>query len=161
MNTYNFSLVISQPTMNFDEAADKLFEAGCDDGTFGISNGLYEIEFDREANSFEEAIRSAISDVKKAKIGSRILRVTPDDLVNANEIAERSGKTRQAVALWRHGERGSGFPPIKAIVGKSPVWSWFFVSKWLCERGDIAQAVVESAKVIAQIDHEIEISSEC
>ncbi len=56
-----------------EEIADRLFEAGCDDGTPGTCNGVFSIDFHREANSLEEAIRSAIANVKSA--GYRIERV--------------------------------------------------------------------------------------
>ena len=111
MKTYNFSLLISPPTVDEETAADRLYAGGCDDGLFSVSGGIYEVEFDREASSLVDAVRSAMSDVNEAEIGARVVRVVPDDLVNANVIAERSGKTRQAVSLWIRGERGTGFPP--------------------------------------------------
>ena len=49
-----------------EEIADELFEAGCDDGTPGTCNSVFSIYFHRESNSLEEAIRSAISNVKSA-----------------------------------------------------------------------------------------------
>ncbi len=100
MGSYNFSLLISHPTVDEDTAADMLYRAGCDDALYSVSGGLHEVEFDREAPSFQSAILSAIKDVKQAGVGSRVFRVLPDDLVNAKAIAERSGKTRQAVRFW-------------------------------------------------------------
>jgi hypothetical protein len=49
-----------------EEIADELFEAGCDDGTPGTCNGVFSIDFHREANSIEEATRSASAKVKSA-----------------------------------------------------------------------------------------------
>ncbi len=49
-----------------EELADALFEAGCDDSTPGVFFGVPHIDFDREADSLEAAIRSAIADVQKA-----------------------------------------------------------------------------------------------
>lgn len=160
MSSYSFSLVITPPNVDEEVVVNKLFEGGCDDGTFSVSGGLYEIEFDREAESLRDAVTSAISDVNKAGIGSRVVRVVPDDLVNANAIAERLGKTRQAVRYWTIGERGEGFPSPKAVVGKSPVWSWLSVAQWLRRRGELNAGDVETARVIAEVNREIEAASE-
>lgn len=46
--------------------ADELFEAGCEDGTPGTCNGVFAIDFHREANSIEAALRSASANVKAA-----------------------------------------------------------------------------------------------
>jgi hypothetical protein len=160
MDTFNFSLVITPPTVDEETAADRLYGGGCDDALFSVSGGVYEVEFDRESRSFEEAVLTAIKDVNTAGIGARVRRVVPDDLVNANAIAERSGKTRQAVRLWHLGERGEGFPAPKAIVGQSPVWSWVDVASWLHRRGEIGADEVEIAMVIAKINKEIEATAE-
>ena len=159
MPTYNFSLLISRPTVDEDTAADKLYGGGCDDALFTVSGGVYEVEFDREAPSLKEAVQSAIQAIKQSGIGSHVLRVVPDDLVNANTIAERSGKTRQAVGLWIRGERGKGFPYLQAKVGQSPVWSWTKVAEWLHERGEIESGAVENAKVLVEINRAISLES--
>ncbi len=49
-----------------DEAANRLFEAGCDDGTFCARDGVALLHFDRNAETLEEAIRSALDDVRSA-----------------------------------------------------------------------------------------------
>jgi hypothetical protein len=159
MHTYNFSLLISSPTVDEETAADKLYGGGCDDALLSVSGGVSEVEFDREAPSLEDAVLSAIRDVNTAGIGAHVVRVVPDDLVNANAIAERSGKTRQAVRLWIRGERGRGFPPPKAKVGESPVWSWVVVAEWLRGRGEIETEVVDNATVLAEINRGIEAES--
>ena len=73
MTKYEFTLVLKGPLELTEEVADELFEAGCDDGTPGICNGVFSIDFHREANSLEEAIRSAIANVKSA--GQEVERV--------------------------------------------------------------------------------------
>ena len=66
MTKYEFTLILEEPLDLTEDIADELFEAGCDDGTPGICNGVFSIDFHREANSLEEAIRSAITNVKSA-----------------------------------------------------------------------------------------------
>jgi hypothetical protein len=160
MNTYSFSLVITRPEVDEETAADTLYAGGSDDALFSVSGGVYELVFDRESASLRKAVLSAIKDVQKAGIGSRVIRVLPDDLVNANAIAERSGKTRQAVRFWSLGERAEGFPAPIAVIGKSPVWSWLAVARWLHERGEIDDGVIKTAQVIAEINRKIEAAAE-
>ena len=66
MKTYEFDVFLKDTAEITDEQADTLFEAGCDDGTPASCNGLAWIHFDREAGSLEEAIRSAIVQVRSA-----------------------------------------------------------------------------------------------
>ena len=66
MTKYEFTLILEGALDLTEDIADELFEAGCDDGTPGICNGVFSIDFHREANSLEEAIRSAITNVKSA-----------------------------------------------------------------------------------------------
>ena len=66
MRKYEFTLILKGSLELTDEIADALFEARCDDGTPGTCNGVFSIDFHREANSLEEAIRSAIANVKSA-----------------------------------------------------------------------------------------------
>ncbi len=61
-----FTLVLGEELELTDAVADALFEAGCDDGTPGTINGIFVVDFHREADSLEEAILSAIADVRSA-----------------------------------------------------------------------------------------------
>ena len=85
MAEYNFTLILDGDVENH---LDELFEAGCDDATFGTVDGVHYADFDREASSLAEAIASAIDDVESVP-GLRVRRVEPDDLVTASEIAGR------------------------------------------------------------------------
>jgi hypothetical protein len=77
---YRFTLVLDASELT-EDLADALFQAGCDDGSPGQCNGVVTVEFDREAASLEEAIRSAIAAVNAA--GSTVSRVEiqPDQMV--------------------------------------------------------------------------------
>jgi hypothetical protein len=66
MKTYDFTLVLSAGTELTEELSETLFVAGCDDGSPGSCEGIVTIDFHREADSLEAAIRSAIADVQKA-----------------------------------------------------------------------------------------------
>jgi hypothetical protein len=49
-----------------DDQADRLFAAGCDDGTPAGCDGVAWIHFDRQAASLEEAIAAAVEQVQAA-----------------------------------------------------------------------------------------------
>jgi len=49
-----------------EEDCDRLYEAGCDDGTIVTREMKTHIAFDREASSLEQAIRSATENVRSA-----------------------------------------------------------------------------------------------
>jgi hypothetical protein len=66
MAKYQFTLILKGSPELTEEIADQLFEAGCDDGTPGTCDGEFSIDFRRTANSLEEAINSAIANVKLA-----------------------------------------------------------------------------------------------
>jgi hypothetical protein len=66
MKTYEFDLYLDRITEITDDQANRLFAAGCDDGTPVSCEGATWIHFDREAASLEEAIRSAVAQVQSA-----------------------------------------------------------------------------------------------
>jgi hypothetical protein len=66
MRVYDFTVILALGTDLTDDLANSLFEAGCDDGSPGSCEGVVSIDFHREADSLEAAIRSAIADVQKA-----------------------------------------------------------------------------------------------
>jgi len=66
MTTYRFTLQLANVSEVTDDVGNALFAAGCDDGTFGACGGQAFVEFDREATSLEEAVRSAVKNVEQA-----------------------------------------------------------------------------------------------
>jgi hypothetical protein len=66
LKTYEFDIILMEMSEVTDEQADVLFAAGCDDGTPACSNGMAWIHFDREAPSLEEAIQSAVMQIRSA-----------------------------------------------------------------------------------------------
>jgi hypothetical protein len=66
MTKYEFTLILKGSPELTEEIADDLFQAGCDDGTPGTSDGVFSIDFHRESNTLEAAINSAIGNLKSA-----------------------------------------------------------------------------------------------
>jgi hypothetical protein len=133
MTEWTFRLTLAGIALT-DEDLDVLFEAGCDDGTFSRErDGTVLGFFDREAETQEDAVLSAIQDVESAGRGARVLQVAQDDdWLNASEIAHRVGRTRQSIGLLVRGQRGpGGFPvPVARHGSPNPLWSWAEVETW-------------------------------
>jgi hypothetical protein len=66
MKTYEFDVVLKDVSELTDDQADRLFIAGCDDGTPASCQGKAWVHFDREAVSLEKAISSAVGQVQAA-----------------------------------------------------------------------------------------------
>jgi len=71
MPTFDFRLVLEQ--VEIDEAQADALYARCKDGTLVTAASVTYIDFDRQANSLDEAIRSAIADVNA--VGFHVVRV--------------------------------------------------------------------------------------
>ena len=86
MGEHQFTLVISGD-LEAEANLDALFDAGCDDATFGTVDHVGYAEFIRETPSLGEAVRSAIRQVESVP-GLRVTRIEPDDLVTMTETAK-------------------------------------------------------------------------
>ncbi len=68
-STESFSFFVGVSGIDVSEVhpyEDALLAAGCDDALILVVNGELRLDFDREAASYDEAVRSAILDVEKA-----------------------------------------------------------------------------------------------
>lgn len=89
MTTYSFTLIlggipeipaelpyhefVQRECQRMDEMGGRLHAAGCDDSTFGARGSTYFLDFDREAESLGDAVRSAIEAVETA--GLKVAKV--------------------------------------------------------------------------------------
>lgn len=81
MPIHHFTLIVDGPDLQDDAFINALFESGCDDATVGRSQGVQFLDFDREATSRSEAIRSAVADVERVA-GVRGVRETKADVIS-------------------------------------------------------------------------------
>lgn len=159
MPSYSFTLVVEGADLQNDEAQDALFEAGCDDATFGAVDGVQFAEFDREADSYAQALTSAIATIQRTIKDARVVHVEPDELVTMSEIAERIGRSRESIRLLIAGERGpGGFPsPVSHAQTRNRLWRWPDVLRWFAthyedEFGDVLVNVPENPHVTAMMN---------
>ncbi|WP_369311294.1 helix-turn-helix transcriptional regulator [Providencia rettgeri] len=153
MKSHVFTLTLSGVTADTKGLEDALFAAGCDDALICYYGKSVYLMFDREANSLDCAIETAIMDIESAQIPMRVASVD-NTLVGLSDIAKLTGLTRQAVALLKDGARGKGdFPaPVQRLSGNSPLWDWASVAVWLKDnnRLDHAFECCESAKILCK-----------
>lgn len=132
MTEFEFTLILSG---DWKPRLDALFEAGCDDATFGEVDGVPHGHFDRGAERFADALSSAIAAVEST--GLAVERVEPDDLVTTAEIAARLGRSQQSVHQLISGTRGAGDFPAPAlrasapgVKGRARLWHWPDILAW-------------------------------
>lgn len=128
MNTYNLTLLVAGIDEN---RLDDIYEAT--DGAANVEVGdrwTSRVGFDIEADAFANAVLRAIAEVESVP-GLTVVRVEPDQLVWASEIADRLDRTRQSVDQLVQGQRGpGGFPgPVSGNV-RNPLWRWAEVEAW-------------------------------
>lgn len=157
---YDFALIVDGVTELSQEVEDALFEAGCDDATLSMQYGLLYLEFSRLAASLQDAIFSAIHDVRKANIGAEVLRVDECNLVTASDIARRIGRSRQLVHQYITGQRGPGaFPPPEChLTDHKPLWAWCEVSYWLSQNDLLRPEESWNAEVVAAVNNALELA---
>jgi hypothetical protein len=76
MIVYDFTVVLKDSPELTEELSDRLYAAGCEDGTPGMCCGTTVVDFHRAGESLEAAIRSAVADVSVA--GCVVSRVEID-----------------------------------------------------------------------------------
>lgn len=135
MPNFNFTLIVEGADLQTDEAQDALFEAGCDDATFGAVDGVQFAEFDRDAGSYGQALSSAIATIRRTIQGARVVQVL-DDLVTISDIAERVDRSRESIRLLIAGRRGPGHfpPPVSFLRTRNRLWRWTDVLRWFATR---------------------------
>jgi hypothetical protein len=152
-STYSFTLILDRdPELLMDE----LYEAGCDDALFGVIDEAGYADFDREAPSMEEAIVSAIQAIDG--VGLNVVRIEPDDLVTASEIAERLGRSRESIRLLIERKRGKGdFPsPYTHMRDRNRLWRWSDVADWAGLADEVPAAqFIAAANAALELDLEL------
>ena len=160
LNMFQFTLVLDGVDENTPDLEDKLYCANCDDALINFRNGTVYLDFDREADSLENAIITAIKDVESSFVDVIVTHVAPDEFVSEADIAKRLHVKRQTVSLWVKGTRrqNMAFPkPIMKLSEKSPLWRWFDVSKWLYKNEQIKDPqLVDNALLIENINAVLE-----
>ena len=137
---------------DLDALVERLGAAGCDDALVGVGQpGRLALEFSREAGSAEEAVRTALVDVKKAIPSARLIEASPD-LVGLTDVADVVGVSRQAMRKLMLTHRATF--PMPVHEGSASIWHLAEVLDWLMTRGgyQIDVGVLDTAKVALEVN---------
>jgi hypothetical protein len=66
MKEFEFCIIASGLDPESEDFEQRFYDAGCDDATICFQKGHIVVDFTREANSLDEAIASAVRDVRAA-----------------------------------------------------------------------------------------------
>lgn len=108
--TFTLKYQLADEDRNPDALVERLGEAGCDDAVVGIGQpGWLALEFTREADDADEAVRSALVDVRRAVPSAKLIEVAPD-LVGLTDAAEIVSVSRQNMRRlsWSSNSRNCG-----------------------------------------------------
>ncbi len=150
--TFTLKYQLAEDDRTPDILVERLGEAGCDDALVGIGQpGRLALEFTREAESADAAVRSALADVRRAVPSARLIEVAPD-LVGLTDVAEMVGVSRQNMRKLMLANPGSFPAPVHE--GSASIWHLADVLTWLQARGSysLARDVLEVARVALQVN---------
>lgn len=137
---------------DLDALVEHLGAVGCDDALVGVGQpGRLALEFSRDAGSAEEAVRTALVDVKKAIPSARLIEASPD-LVGLTDVADVVGVSRQAMRKLMLTHRATF--PVPVHEGSASIWHLAEVLDWLMTRGgyQIDVGVLDIAKVALEVN---------
>jgi predicted DNA-binding transcriptional regulator AlpA len=152
---YELTFVVSDETVDDDEAVDKLRDSL--DAMLHRAGGLDLLTIAFEGDAAVNAAFRAITAISSVAPKIRIHRLDRD-LVGIPEIAERAERTRQNVTQWIKGERKSDgplFPAPEGTAGRASVWLWSEVNEWLKHHGMDDGLHYPNRDEMALIDHAI------
>jgi len=113
--------------------------------------GRLALEFTREAENAEAAVRSALADVRSAVPSARLIEVAPD-LVGLTDVAEIVGVSRQNMRKLMLAYPSSFPTPVHE--GRASIWHLADVLTWLQARGSylLPGGVLDVAQVALQVN---------
>ncbi len=120
-----------------DALLERLGEAGCDDALVGIGiPGRVSLTFSRDADTAQQALVSALEDVKRALPGATLTEAGPD-LVGLTDVAQIVGLSRQNIRKLMLGH-ATTFPAPMHEGNAISFWHLADILRWLKARGSYA-----------------------
>lgn len=150
--TFTLKYQLAEQDANHDELVERLGAAGCDDALVGTGRpGRIALEFVREADSAQEALMSALADVKRAISSAKLIEAAPD-FVGLTDVADVLGVTRQNMRKLMVSHATTFPTPVHE--GSASVWHLAEVMSWLQARGTykVEASVLEVALSAMQVN---------
>ncbi|EOX4829609.1 hypothetical protein [Vibrio alginolyticus] len=108
MSIYEFTLNIGNINITNDndllDVSCKLYEGACSDAAVMSVDEMLYIEFEREADSFAQAVTQAIKDVESVDGYNLQVISIEGDLVSLGEAAEFTGVKKSTLAKYKKGK---------------------------------------------------------
>lgn len=134
--TFTLKYQLAEHDSDSDTLVERLGDAGCDDALVGIGQpGRLALEFTREAENAQAAVRSALADVKRAVPSAKLVEAVPD-FVGLTDVAELVGVSRQAMRKLMLSHATTFPPPVHE--GSASIWHLAEVLGWLEKKGGYA-----------------------
>jgi predicted DNA-binding transcriptional regulator AlpA len=154
MMEYTFTLKyqLSESDFDHDELVERLGARGCDDALVGLGTpGRIALEFVREAPSAEEAIRSALADIKAVVPSAQLIEASPD-FVGLTDVADVIGMSRQNMRKLMLSHAMTFPAPVHD--GSASVWHLSDIMAWLESKGtySIPSEIAAVAKTTMQVN---------
>lgn len=146
MKTYHFVIVLDKARPDTAGLEDRVFGAGCDDALVCTLNNTVYLEFDRESESAEHALDSAIEQIHAA--GFQVKSIQEAGPASMADLARLANTTRASISNYIRGKRGQGnFPaPIGGVSLSTPLFSWPEVARWLHDNDKLDEPSFEVAE---------------
>lgn len=132
---FEFRFVVAGLDFDDEASLDLLHrDLGGDVSVSSTTTDLVEVVVTTPGDDALVAVNSAIARVGSLLEHVDVLRLD-QELVGISDIAQLTGRTREAIRLYADGKRGAGhFPAPMGVVGDSVrVWRWADVDAWLRE----------------------------
>ena len=149
--TFILKYQLAEQDSDLDVLVERLGSAGCDDALVGIGQpGRLALEFTREAESAQTAVRSALADVKRAVPSAKLVEAVPD-FVGLTDVAEMVGVSRQAMRKLMLSHAATFPAPVHE--GSASIWHLAEVLGWLEEKGGYAleRKMLETARAALEV----------
>ena len=150
--TFTLKYQLAEHDSDANALVERLGEAGCDDALVGIGQpGRMALEFTREAESAQVAVRSALADVKRAVPLAKLVEAVPD-FVGLTDVAELVGVSRQAMRKLMLSHAATFPAPVHE--GSASIWHLAEVLCWLEEKGGytLERKMLDTARVALEVN---------
>jgi predicted DNA-binding transcriptional regulator AlpA len=150
--TFTLKYLLPDDAQDQQQLVERLGAAGCDDALVGTGlPGRIALEFIRDARDAQQAVASALRDVRQALPEARLVEAGPD-YVGLSDVADMLGMSRQNLRklMLSH---GPGFPaPVHE--GSTAIWHLTDLLAWLAQRGsyEVDAGLLELAGTLRQVN---------
>lgn len=155
MNTYDFTITLAGVDLATEDLEDRIVAAGCDDTLLCFCVETPYLEFERQADNAETAIRTALAEL--AEVGLQAASIQEAGYVTVTGAAAMADIKKGTLDHYAKGRRGEGFPaPRYGLQTGTPLYWWPEVAEWLVSNDKAPATLAETAQAAVKLspDHD-------